>query len=167
MTGHEGQVSAMTTSGRSDDDLLLAALGEALDANRPSDTLLEAGKAAFDWRDVDGELARLTYDSLLDAGAALARRATGSAARGLSFETAALTLEVEVGPSYVAGQVVPSQAARIVLQTTAQGDRETAVDEDGYFTIPRGARGPSAGDELVRIRCATATGTVVTDWVRI
>ncbi|WP_203749265.1 hypothetical protein [Cellulomonas chitinilytica] len=157
----------MTTSGRSDDDLLLAALGEALDANRPSDALLAAGKEAFDWRDADGELARLTYDSLLDSGAVLARRAAGSSARSLSFDSPTLTLEVEVGPSHVAGQVVPSQAAQVVLQTTAHDDRETAVDADGYFTIARGAHGPSAGDELVRIRCSTATGTVVTDWVRI
>ena len=50
-----------------DDDQLLAALGAALRSERSAPAgFIPIRKAAFSWRDIDVELATLTYDTVLE-----------------------------------------------------------------------------------------------------
>jgi hypothetical protein len=92
-----------------DDDHLVAALDEALGAERdvPPD-FIEAGQAAFTWPSLDAELAALTFDSAAEAGPAAVRAAEASP-RFLTFTAAELTIELEVGPDAIISQIVPPQ----------------------------------------------------------
>ena len=58
-----------------DDDELLAALGEAIQAREEvPEWFIETGKNAYAWHNIDAELARLTYDSSRDRdGVAMVR----------------------------------------------------------------------------------------------
>jgi hypothetical protein len=80
-----------------DDDALLAALSEAVEAEYevPRD-FIEAGKAAFTWHSIDAELAALTFDSAVPAAVA-AVRAEEASPRFLTFTSADLTIELEIG----------------------------------------------------------------------
>jgi hypothetical protein len=123
-----------------DDDALLAALGEAVRAERevPHD-FIEAGKAAFTWHSIDAELAALTFDSAVSAAVA-AVRAEEASLRFLTFTSSDLTIEVEIGADAIIGQIVPPQAGRVDA-CPARGAVVTApIDEIGCFIIrPRPA----------------------------
>src|SRR6516225_1532356 len=81
-----------------DDEELLAALGEALRARREvPEWFVETGKNAYAWHDIDAELAQLTYDSLADREPAAAVRSEAASIRALTFTSARLSIEVEVG----------------------------------------------------------------------
>ena len=68
------------------DDQLLAVLKKALrnPARRPG-RFTEAGKNAYAWRNIDAELAQLTYDSLKDRAPALSVRSETASIRALTF----------------------------------------------------------------------------------
>jgi hypothetical protein len=149
----------MAHHGWTDDDTLLAELRAALSAGTPVDERqLEAARAAFTWRTVDAELASLTYDSLLDDRVLV--RGAATAPRSLVFDAADLTVELEVTPGRVVGQLVPPVPGEVVLETEAARGAPVATDDAGCFTLTAvpGAR--------VRLRCTTGSTTVVTDWVR-
>ena len=60
---------------RWDDEQLLAALRQAIDARRAVPPgFVQAAKDAFTWHDIDAELASLTYDSVRGGRRADARR---------------------------------------------------------------------------------------------
>jgi hypothetical protein len=147
-----------------EDDALIAALQEALRARQAvPDEFVEAGKSAFAWRNIDAELARLTYDSVRDLELAASVRAEEATIRALTFTSARLTIELEVTSDAVLGQVVPGQTATIIVQPGAAGTQtEVRADEIGCFTIqpiPAGA---------FRLQCRTDTGTeVLTGWFTI
>jgi len=145
----------------SDDDALMQELKQALARSAPgSDAVLEAGRSAYTWRTVDEELARLTYDSVLDDGALV--RSTGSA-RNLVFEGDHLSVAVDILPRRIVGQLVPAVRGDVVVQSrTGEVARGTA-DAYGCFTVDVG----STSDPLLRLRCTTASRTVVTDWISI
>jgi hypothetical protein len=142
-----------------DDDQLAAALGEAL---RPvPEGFVDAGRAAFAWRDIDAELAALTYDSAADGLVGAGIRAGSAPSRELTFAAADVTIDVEITHEAVLGQVIPPEPGEVRV-TVAGGDGTTAeIDEVGCFVVrpvPAGA---------FRLDCRTGTGRrVVTGWLR-
>ena len=102
-----------------DDDALLAALSEAVEAEYevPRD-FIEAGKAAFTWHSIDAELAALTFDSAVPAAVA-AVRAEEASPRFLTFTSADLTIEMEIGADAIIGQIVPPRSPRPPMKSAA------------------------------------------------
>lgn len=153
----------MASHWSSDDDQLLAALGDALRAARevPSD-FIEAGKAAIQWRHIDGELAALTYDSALDTERVPAVvRAEPAQLRYLTFASAGLTIELEVSGDALLGQVVPPQHGELEILAVSGQARTIAIDGVGCFAvrpIPSGS---------FRLHCHLAGTNVVTDWMAL
>jgi hypothetical protein len=156
-------MSAVTESW--DDDELLAALRGAL-AERAAvpRAFIEAGQGAFAWRDIDAELAQLTYDSARGPQAAAALRAQPEAAaiRALTFTSAHLTIELEVTPDALVGQVIPVQAGTVQVHVTSGPAAAFPADEIGCFSIQPIPAGP------FRLYCRTAAGIdAVTGWVTL
>lgn len=147
-----------------DDDRLLEDLGAALRGVAPaSEAMLAAGDAAFAWRTVDAELAALSYDSNLD-GELLMRGGAVDArlpSRSLVFEGRALSVDIEISPETLHGQLLPAVVGEVVVVTAAGEAGRAVVDDLGRFRLPA----PPPG--LIRLRCETPTGTLVTGWVRI
>jgi hypothetical protein len=146
-----------------EDEVLLAALRQAIRNRRAvPPEWVEAAKNAFAWRNIDAELALLTYDSTLSPAAAAPTRAESASIRALTFSSPRLTIELEVTDDSLLGQVVPAQAAVIEVET--RDGRETAVpcDEIGCFSvhpIPVGS---------FRLRCRIADSTdVLTGWITL
>jgi hypothetical protein len=150
------------TSPWSDDERLLAALGDAVRAAEavPPD-FLAAAQAAYTWRDIDAELAALTYDSALEQDREPAgTRAQQAGLRALTFVSAHLSIELEVGRESCLGQLVPAQPGRVEVQVVTGEAMPVTVDEVGFFVV----RPVPAG--WFRLRCHTAEGAdVVTGWV--
>jgi hypothetical protein len=124
-----------------DDDLLRRRLAEALrEIDDVPPGFVEAGSAALAWRDVDGELAALIYDSEHDA--AVLARADVASLRALTFATSQVTIDVTFLPGVMIGQVDPQCAARIELRPRDGGTIDVAADELGVFTVEPPPRGP-------------------------
>ena len=146
-----------------DDDHLLAALGEAIRAERevPRD-FVEAGQAAFTWHSIDAELAALTFDSATGATLATAVRTQEASPRFLTFSAADLTIELEIGPDEIIGQIVPPRPGRVDA-CPAHGAAVTApIDEMGYFLIRPLPASP------FRLHCHADSGvSVLTTWITL
>jgi hypothetical protein len=144
------------------DDRLMAALGEAVRAARDvPPEFTEAGKAAYTWRTVDAELAALTFDSAVEA-AAPALRAEEASPRFLTFAGAELTIELEIGPDSIVGQIVPSQAGHVDTCPASGAAATAELDEIGCFIIRPLPASP------FRLHCHTATGvSVLTTWITL
>ncbi len=145
-----------------DDDALLAELGKAMRAERevPRD-FIEAGKTAFTWHSIDAELAALTFDSAAPAAVA-AVRAEQASPRFLTFTSADLTIELEIGTDAIIGQIVPPLAGHADA-CPARGAAVSAVtDEIGCFIIrPRPA-------SPFRLHFHTDNGvSVLTTWITL
>jgi hypothetical protein len=129
--------------------------------------LLQAAIDAFSWRDIDAELAELTFDSLLDQDQGTLVRGTAER-RIVSFRTSALTIDIEVSSTgtgrSVMGQIVPAQPARVDIRHRA-GEVTTDADDLGRFR----SEGLQAGPMSLRLhpRASGAGPAVVTDWVSI
>jgi len=139
-----------------DDDRLLAALREAFRSARsvPAEFTATA-KATFAWRDIDAELATLTWDSVL-AGAEAA------SLRSLTFTRGELTLEIEVTQSALLGQLVPPGPGRIEARTIDGDVIAAVINQVGGFTICPFPRGP------FRLFCHTTSGAnVLTSWLAL
>jgi hypothetical protein len=156
------------------DEELLAALRDALHG-RPAPPardpqagqavppeFVEAGQALYTWRNIDAELAELTYDSARDTLAGAGQRAADPAVRTLTFSSARLTIELEASAEAILGQLVPVQAGLVEIQSGPGKGAETSVDTMGLFTIQPIPGGP------FRLRCQAAGGAVVlTEWLRL
>jgi hypothetical protein len=119
-----------------DDEQLLAALREALDADEAvPPEFIEAGKNAYAWHNIDAELAQLTYDSIHEPDQALSLRAEAASIRALTFTSAHLTIELEVSEDSVLGQVIPAQSGVIEIQGREGTTASTEADEVGCFLI--------------------------------
>jgi hypothetical protein len=154
-------VSAVTDG--LEDEVLLAALRQAIRNRRAvPPEWVEAAKNAFTWRNIDTELALLTYDSTQGVGAAAATRAESASIRALTFSSPRLTIELEVNEDSLLGQVVPAQAAMIEVETREGAETSVPSDEIGCFSvhpIPAGS---------FRIRCRAADSTdVLTGWITL
>ncbi len=156
MSEHHG--SAPEFAEISDDDLFSALKRVVGDSDPVPADVVAAAIASETWRRVDAELAELVYDSVVDAE--LVRNIRG--ARQLTFEAPELTVEVEVRPASLDGQIVPPQAAQIELRHS-EGSLTVAADRLGHFRVDHVPRGP------VSLRCQPQGGTVptVTSWVVI
>jgi hypothetical protein len=121
-----------------DDDALLAELGRALDRLDPVPAdAIEAAAAASGLGRLDDELATLVVDSLLDAGPRL--RHDAPAARQLSFTTAHLSLEIELGADGETLLGAVSPASVVEVETEGPGAAAaTHSDELGRFRLVLG-----------------------------
>ncbi len=145
-----------------DDDRLLAMLRDALRAaHTVPREFVEAGKAAYAWRTIDAELAALTYDSAGDAGLlSAATRADPAALRALTFASAHLTIELEITPDAVLGQVTPAQTGTVGVHVGAAEVASAVIDELGFFIIS------PVPTQSFRLLCHTASGDAsLTGWI--
>jgi hypothetical protein len=152
-----------TVNASLDDDELLAALRRAvLEREAVPAEFVEAGKNAFAWHNIDAELAQLTYDSVQDSERELALRSESATIRALTFTSAHLSIELEVGADSLLGQVVPAQAATIRVQPRAGNESFVPADEIGCFSIH-----PVPYGEF-RLHCRTAQGVdAQTGWITL
>ncbi len=148
-----------------DDELLLRELGEAMRAaGEVPPGLLAAGKAAFAWRTIDAELAALAHDSAaLDQTAyASGTRAEPAELRSLRFVASEVTIELELTPDALLGQVVPAQPGQIELRVPDGSARSFEVDDVGWFVIAPAPAG------MFRLYVRTAAGvSIVTEWLTL
>ena len=147
-----------------DDEELLAALGEALRAREAvPEWFVETGKNAYAWHNIDADLAQLTYDSDSDTGRgrAAAVRSENASIRALTFTSARLSIELEVGEGSLLGQIIPPRAGTLEVHTTA-GVTSSPVDEIGCFVVEPIPTSP------FRLRCRTEDGAdVLTGWITL
>jgi hypothetical protein len=145
-----------------DDDELLAALGEAIQAREEvPEWFVETGKNAYAWHNIDAELARLTYDSSRDRDAVAVVRSEAASIRALTFTSAQLSIELEVTGGSLVGQIIPPRAGTLEVHTTA-GVASSPVDEIGCFAVTPIPNSP------FRLRCRTEDGTdVLTGWITL
>jgi len=141
------------------DDALLSELGAALkSAASVPQSMVDAARAAYGWRDVDAELDLLVlaFDSLCEEGA-LVRNTGDVGARTLVFDSDELSVEVELGEE-IEGQLMPPQPGRVELIDPQGTVAEAQADQMGCFRLPSPERGP------VRLRCVTSESIRTTDW---
>jgi len=146
-----------------DDEVLIAQLrriGDQVDP--PPQAVLEAARAAFLMRRIDAELAELVLDSAVDAGSVAVRGGDTDAVRMLTFESGAVSVEVQVtdvdGLRSLLGLV--SGASGPIEVETAVGRRSVPVDSLGRFSIGQVPPG------TVRLHLTADDGTAVTtSWV--
>lgn len=146
-----------------DDEELFAALQRAIRARDavPAE-FVDAGKSAFAWHNIDAELAQLTYDSTRDADMAGATRAEAASIRALTFNSANITIELEVTRDGLVGQIVPAQVATITVQSRVGANASVAADEIGCFSIRPIPASP------FRLQCTTGSGIeALTGWITL
>lgn len=147
-----------------DDDELLVLLAEAQQAaQRVPRDFIEAGKAAYSWRNIDAELAELACGPALEEASHAGHvRAEEAHLRTLTFTSTALTIAIEVTGEALLGQLVPLQAGEVEVITQAGRTQRERVDDTGCFTIrpiPNGS---------FRIHCRTASGAFIsTKWLNL
>jgi len=143
-----------------DDEQLLNDLADAVREVGPlARTVADQARGVYSWRTVDEELllASLSFDSSVEQ---LSESRSGEGEpRVLVFNAAPLSVELEVMSDQILGQLIPASAASILIQTPAGDTLQVDADERGFFLVSPLPKGP------VRLRCDTATGRVVTDWV--
>lgn len=149
--------------GASNDEQLLHDLDEALRTAREVPTwFVQAGEAAFAWYDIDAELAELTNDSALTNALTAGTRAEPASVRALTFVASQLTIEVEVTPDALLGQVVPPQSGEIELHGKDGLARTLPIDDVGWFVI----RPIPTGLFRLHVRTA-ADAAAVTEWITL
>jgi hypothetical protein len=146
-----------------EDEILLEALARAIRSRRAvPPEWIAAAKNAFAWRNIDAELALLTYDSTQASVAAAATRAESASIRALTFSSPRLTIELEVTEDSLLGQVVPAQATMIEVETRDGAETSVSSDEIGCFSVHPTPVGS------FRLRCRTAGSTdVFTGWITL
>ena len=146
-----------------DDEALLAELGTAIrEAREVPAHFLAAGRAAFTWHQVDAELAQLQHDSATEAAGQFSGvRGPESAPRLLTFVAGEVTLEVEVTPSGLQGQVIPPRPGEIELQQPGSAAVAVSVDQVGWFAFAVRPAG------LFRLQWTAGDRPVVTAWTRL
>jgi len=99
-------------------------------------------KAALGWRRLDTELAELLEDSALESeSVALARGVAGI--RSLTFRSTELTIDLEVQPGTLLGQLAPPPVAATVELQAENGDVIDTAESDtlGRFRLALDAEG--------------------------
>ena len=145
-----------------DDEQLLGALREAMQARQAVPSwFVTTGKNAYAWHNIDAELAQLTYDSQADTEELALVRSETASIRALTFTSAHLSLELEVGTDALFVQVMPPQAGNLETHTKA-GTTTSPGDESGYFAVEPIPPNP------FRLRFHTSDGAdVVTGWITL
>ncbi|MEU3660481.1 hypothetical protein AB0E77_12100 [Streptomyces sp. NPDC032940] len=112
---------------------------------------------AYALHDLEARVAELTFDSLTDA---VPVRGEGDPPRMLTFRADDLTVDVEVTPEGLFGQVLPPAPARIEVLAGPLAHARLTADDMGRFT----GDAPPAGPFALRLR--TGGQVVVTEWLR-
>lgn len=123
------------------------------------DRMYAAARAAFTWRTIDAELELLSVSEESAAESLLVRGSEEPIARTLEFAGRTMSIELEIGPDLIVGQIYPIQTGRLTLLTPHGLPTELTSDDVGCFTFPRPSDGP------FRLRCTTADAGVITDWI--
>jgi hypothetical protein len=149
-------------TGELPEERLLELLGQALVAADPApDHAVQAAKEAILWRTIDGELAKLVFDS---ANQPLTGVRSSDTTRQVTFRAPGVEIEMMLmaeGGRRLVGQLVPPQSATVELRHNDQV-RETGTDSLGRFTFDGVPSGP------VRIEVTTVDGgKVITEWVML
>ena len=146
-----------------DDELIerLRRIAEEIDA--PPELVAESARAAFLTRRLDEELAELLRDSE-HATSQLVRGET-SGPRVLSFETAAVSLELQIeaaaGRVTLSG-VVSGASGEATIETTTVEPRTAPIDESGWFRVE-----DLPAEAALRVHVTAADGrAVTTGWIR-
>jgi hypothetical protein len=151
----------VTIRGWDDDQRLLEDLTQAWREVAPTAAALTTrAQAAYSWRTVDDDLllASLNFDS---AEQVVTSRGAADGPRILVFTSTPLSMELEVLPDQIVGQLVPPGSAEIFVETEAGASVNVTSDERGFFIVT-----PLPGSPM-RLRCDTPTGRLVTDWVSL
>lgn len=126
---------------RSDEEIF-EMLGSGLSQSDPAPTTIsEFARALFTWRDVDAELAEMTYDSV-DESLPSGVRSTATA-RMVSFHVEGWTIDLEYDPiaAHVVGRVSPDSRFKVELH---MGGARIASESDasGRFAFEEVQGGP-------------------------
>jgi hypothetical protein len=113
---------------------------------------------AFALHGLDDRIAELSFDSVVDA---LPVRGAAGAPRMLTFHAGEVTIDVELTPQGLMGQVLPPRSARIEVLTGPQAAAPLTTDDMGRFTYETSPAGPFA------LRLRTGEGVIVTDWLMV
>jgi hypothetical protein len=144
------------------DDALLGALRQALRARRAvPPEFVESARSAFAWRDIDVELARLSYDSPGQRDQAGPPPAETASLDTLSFRSARLSIGLEIGQDCLVGQITPAQPALLRVQASARPAPVIRFDEHGCFIIEPIPRA------RFRLHCTAADAVVMTGWISL
>ncbi len=157
----EWEVSGMAEGW--DDEQLLDALRAAMRARQAvPPKFMDTARSVFTWRDVDAELAQLTYDSSRDRREAVAVRSETASVRSLVFASARHQIELEVNDDCLLGQIMPPQAGTVEAESQSGQVSMAEIDEVGTFSVEPVPASP------FRLRCRTADGMdVVTGWITL
>lgn len=142
-----------------DDEELFTRLRQAQREGPALRAFVEAGKAVFVPPDIDAELAALSFDSGHEPAATRADTAT---LRSLVFEGPRTTIELDVLPGSLLGQLIPAAAVDVDLVLESGTAATARADDLGVFRfdeIPR---------ERFRLHCHDPSGVaVVTSWISL
>jgi hypothetical protein len=143
------------------DQHLLDDLGDAVREAARSGPLAQLAKGLYSWRSVETDLllASLDFDSSLEP--VQGWRSEADEARVLVFTAPPLSVELEVMDGHAAGQIVPPGPAEIWVESADMATFRVEADSAGFFILPNTPRG------LVRLRCDTPAGRLVTGWMRL
>lgn len=143
------------------DEQLAADLEAAMRSERDVPArFVAAGKAAFAWRTVDAELAALSSDSARGAAALSGTRADQASVRTVTFAASEISIDVELAPDALLGQVVPAQAGELELAAKDGSTQTAAVDDVGWFTLR-----PRPADTFRLTFRVPGKPPVVTEWI--
>jgi hypothetical protein len=153
----------MTSDWIGDDDRLFEMLRASLQsAGAVPPEVVSAAKDVFGIRNVDEELARLIYDSEADTELAGAFRSDTMSVRSLVFELGETTLDIDVLPDAIVGQLAPARPGTVVADTREGEAGRASIDDSGMFSIPTVRRGE------LRLRVEPSEGEpFVTEWMRL
>jgi hypothetical protein len=142
-----------------DDASLLDELRDAfeVDVDLPPG-LVEAARAAFDWRRIDDELAELS------AGMQVAGTRAGGGSEAIVFRSAGRRVDVELHPQpgglVLTGQFEPVASVRVRWESPRRASEAAPVDELGMFQLAGAPPGP------LRLVFDLDDGTrLLTDWI--
>lgn len=150
----------MSNPAWSGDDELLAELREALGGvDARQEAVLHAEKSLYTWRTIDAELATMTLDSTVARTEVVVRSETATL-RTVTFTAPNLTIELEITPGGLVGQLVPPGRGTAWLRTTTGTTDPVEINELGCFVLEPSTDGPYS------LVCRTAEGRhVMTNWI--
>ena len=147
-----------------DDEQLIGAIGDAWhDVDQVPPEARELAEAVFELGGLDHELELLTllYDSSREPDELSRSAGSYVVARYLTFQHELVTLELEIGPTAIIGQVVPVQPATLCLVTRSGAVEQIDTDELGGFAFDFPA------DRIIRLTCVTGASQLRTTWISL